>query len=125
MSHITTLESVIEYKDTNTLTGALDLLAKEKSGLTILRENENKIVVRYKPIEKYRTKGNLCFVKENGVWKAQGDSHLCRDEFKAIVDRVATAYQEVGLKRILLQQQYTARVTATSADKVEMVGVKY
>jgi len=125
MSHFTTLESVIQYKDTATLDAALKLIAKEKQGLEIIHESENKIIIRYKPIETYQRNGNLHFMKENGVWKVVGDAYMCRDEFNALVNRVATAYQEAGLRKILLQQQYTARVTANANGKVTLEAVKY
>jgi hypothetical protein len=125
MSHITTAKIEIDIKSESWVKSAITLMSKEFIGMTIEQKNPDLIVVRYKPIEVYQTKGNLRFIREKtGLWSMQVDHWNCPDKVKEVCSSFVKNYQRAGVNAFTAKHKYTVK-TQVSKDQMVMVASKW
>jgi hypothetical protein len=116
MSHITTCASKIAITNEAWIKKAISLMSAEFNGITFEQKTPDMIVVRYKPIEGYQTKGNLRFVFNpvTKIWDLQLDIWQCESEVMKVKNAFEKAYPIAGVLAWSASRGYT---TAQSAIK--------
>jgi hypothetical protein len=99
MSHITTMKNEFEYNNLTHILNALramqQSLSKGENQFTFSTSTDNnKIAIRYKPIETYQHGGNMTFEKnKKGIYDMKGDPYNCNKDFQKVRDEFNQQYQ--------------------------------
>lgn len=126
MSHITTAKTEIMFNDESMIEQAIREMAKTFHGMRIERPYPDVILVRYPPIEKYQTEGNLQFVrnKETGIWEMQYDFWRCQSEVEQVRDALCVEYQKAGIMKFCTTAGFLTTTQKTKGG-VLLTATKY
>lgn len=126
MSHVTTVKTKVQFKDTSVLKEAINAVAAMHTTTMVVKVTPDRIDILDPRMQRFR-KDSLFFEHQNGQWVMKNDDYSCVDLMQSVVSQLTQQYQLAGSRKVLRQHGFSvgAATMVTHTGNYRMQGRSY